>query len=154
MRDREVNFILVRYWIYTVKSNFPIFLHNSWRFICQMLVFRSPKFSECATINHPQTIPQCLNLKPLKHQEIFIKKKKKCVQILWGLALNFLIMRQDVTDYKFELNISVCMLVNFEFRILTWNFEFRLNFKFWFWIKNFDFKIRILILNFSLAKNF
>ena len=33
-------------------------------------------------------------------------------------------MRQDVTDYKLELKISVRMLVNFEFRILTWNFEF------------------------------
>ena len=33
-------------------------------------------------------------------------------------------MGQDVTDSKLELKISVCMLVNFEFRILTWNFEF------------------------------
>ena len=33
-------------------------------------------------------------------------------------------MRQDVTDYKLELKISVRMLVNFEFRMLTWNFEF------------------------------
>ena len=66
---------------------------------------------------------------------------KKYVQIVWGLALYFLItcigteqekVRQDVTDYKLELKISVCVLVNFEFRILTWNFEFRLNFKFWF----------------------
>ena len=57
----------------------------------------------------------------------------KCVQILWGLALYFLIMcietewekvRQDVTDYKLELKISVCMLVNFEFLIFIWNFEF------------------------------
>ena len=65
------------------------------------------------------------------------------MQIFWGLALYFLItcigpelekVRQDVTDYKLELKISVCMLVNFEFRILTWNFEFWLNFKFRFWI--------------------
>ena len=65
----------------------------------------------------------------------------KYVQILWGLALYFLItcietewekVRQDVIDYKSELKISVCMFVNFEFRILTWNFEFWLNFKFWF----------------------
>ena len=41
-------------------------------------------------------------------------------------------MRQDVTDYKLELKISVFMLVNLEFRILTWNFEFWLNFKFLF----------------------
>ena len=33
-------------------------------------------------------------------------------------------MRQDVTDYKLELKISECILVNFEFLILTWNFEF------------------------------
>ena len=58
-------------------------------------------------------------------------------------------MRQDVTDYKLELKISVCMLVNFEFRILNSNFEFWLNFKFRFWIINFDFKFRILILNFE-----
>ena len=59
--------------------------------------------------------------------------------IFWGLALYFLItcigtkweqVRQDVTDYKLELKISVCMLVNFEFRIFIWNFEFSLNFKF------------------------
>ena len=69
------------------------------------------------------------------------------MQILWGLALYFLItcigteyekVRQEVTDYKLELKISRCMLVNFEFRILTRNFEFWLNFKF-----------RILILNFE-----
>ena len=61
------------------------------------------------------------------------------MQILWGLALYFLItcigtesekVRQDVTDYKLELKISVYMLVIFEFRILSWNFEFLLNFKF------------------------
>ena len=49
------------------------------------------------------------------------------------LALYFLItcigteqekVRQDVTDYKLELKISVCMHVNFEFRILIVNFEF------------------------------
>ena len=31
---------------------------------------------------------------------------------------------QDVIDYRLEPKISVCMLVNFEFRILIWNFEF------------------------------
>ena len=50
------------------------------------------------------------------------------MQILWGSALYFLItsigteqgkVRQDVTDYKLELKISVRMLVNFKFRILT-----------------------------------
>ena len=65
-------------------------------------------------------------------------------------------MRQNVADYKLELKISVCMLVNFEFRILTWNWlsfdwidrvltEFQisiLNYKFWF-------EISILILNFE-----
>ena len=64
---------------------------------------------------------------------------KKNMQILWGLALYFLItcigteqekVRQDVTDYKLELKISVCMIVNFEFRILYWNLEFWLNLKF------------------------
>ena len=68
------------------------------------------------------------------------------MQILWRLALYFLIacigieyekVRQDVTDYKLELKISVCMLVNLEFRILTWNFEFGRNFEFRFWIINF-----------------
>ena len=61
----------------------------------------------------------------------------KKTQILWGLALYFLItciewekVRQDVTDYKLELKISVCMLANFELRILTWDFRFWLNFKF------------------------
>ena len=29
------------------------------------------------------------------------------------------ISETDVTDYKLELKISVCMLVNFEFGILT-----------------------------------
>ena len=74
------------------------------------------------------------------------------LQILWGLY--FLIMcigtewekvRQHVTDYKFELEISVCMLVNFEFRIFIWNFEF------WLWISNFDFDLWILILNFEIS---
>ena len=65
------------------------------------------------------------------------------MQILWGLPLYFLItcigteykkVRQDVTDYKLELKISVCMLAHFEleFRILT---EFQMsimNYKFWF----------------------
>ena len=72
------------------------------------------------------------------------------MQILWGLALYFLItcigtewekVRQDVTDYKLELKISGCMLVNFEFWILNLDLEFRiftefqisiLNYKFWF----------------------
>ena len=70
-------------------------------------------------------------------QGLFREPNKK-MQILWGLILYFLITwigtelekaRQDVTDYKLELKISVCMLVNFEFRIFTWNFEFLLNFK-------------------------
>ena len=68
------------------------------------------------------------------------KTSKKYVQILWGLALYFLIMcikieeekvRQDVTNYKLELKISKYMLVNFEFLILILNFEF------WFWILKF-----------------
>ena len=58
-------------------------------------------------------------------------------------------VRQDVTDYELEFKISVCMPVNFEFRILTWNYEFLLNFKFRFQIINFYFKFRILILNFE-----
>ena len=58
----------------------------------------------------------------------------KYVQILWGLALYFLItcietewekVRQDVIDYKSELKISECMFVNF-------------NFVFWLGISNFD----------------
>ena len=63
------------------------------------------------------------------------------MQILWGLALYFLItcigtewekVRQNVADYKLELKINVCMLVNFEFRILT-KFQISiLNYKFWF----------------------
>ena len=52
-------------------------------------------------------------------------------------------VRQDVINYKSELKISVCMFVNFEFRILIWNFEFWMNFKFWFEIMNIDFKFRI-----------
>ena len=73
-----------------------------------------------------------------KSLESHLKKK---MQILWGLALYFLItcieteskkVRQDVADYKLEFKISVRMLVNFEFRILTWNFEFWLNLKFLF----------------------
>ena len=48
----------------------------------------------------------------------------KKMQILWGLALYFLItcietewekVRQDIADYKLELKISVCMIVNFKF---------------------------------------
>ena len=44
------------------------------------------------------------------------------MQILWGLALYFLItcigteyekVRQDVTYYKLEIKISVCMLIIF-----------------------------------------
>ena len=57
-------------------------------------------------------------------------------------------MKQDVIDYKLEFKISMCMLVNFEFRTLTWDFEFLLNFKFRFLII-FDFKFCILILNFE-----
>ena len=75
----------------------------------------------------------------LKFNVGFFYNIPKKMQILWGLALYFLItcigtewekVRQYFTDYKLELKISVCMLVNFEFRILTWNFEFWLNFKF------------------------
>ena len=55
------------------------------------------------------------------------------MQILWGSALYFLItcigiekekVRQSVADYKLELKISECMLVNFEFMILIWNLKF------------------------------
>ena len=58
---------------------------------------------------------------------------KKKMQNLRGLALYFLItcigtekekVRQDVAEYRLELKISEFMLVNFEFRILIWNFEF------------------------------
>ena len=37
---------------------------------------------------------------------------------------------QNVTDYNLEVKIIVCILVNFKFQILTWNFELWLNFKF------------------------
>ena len=53
-------------------------------------------------------------------------------------------VRQDDTDYKLELKVSECMLVNFKLLILILNFEF------WFWIMIFDFKFRILILNFEI----
>ena len=75
------------------------------------------------------------------------------VQILWGLALYFLIpcigterkkVRQDVTDYKLKLEISEGVLLNFEFLIFIWNFEF------WLRISNFDFELWILILNLEL----
>ena len=34
------------------------------------------------------------------------------------------VLSQDVIDYKLELKINECMLVDFEFLILIWNFEF------------------------------
>ena len=50
--------------------------------------------------------------------------EKKNSLLLTNVHVLYVKVRQDVTDYKLELKISVCMLVNFEFRILTWNFEF------------------------------
>ena len=75
---------------------------------------------------------------------ILILKKK--MQILWGLALYFLITcigtepekaRQDVTDYKLELKISVHALK-------FWNSDFDLEFRIFT-----DFKISILNYKFS-----
>ena len=57
-----------------------------------------------------------------------ILKKKKPHE----LSIDFLIacigteyekVRKDVTDYNLVLKISKCILVNFEFFILIWNFE-------------------------------
>ena len=103
----------------------------------------------------------CHYLKNFKNNNDNLIKK---LGILWGFALYFLItcigteyekMRQDITHCKLELKISVYMLVNFEFRIWTWNLEFWLNFGFGLeisnfdWILNIDFNFRILILNFE-----
>ena len=52
---------------------------------------------------------------------------------------------QEVTDYKLELKITECILVNIEILIFNWNFEFRL------WISNFGFKFRMQILKFKIV---
>ena len=46
------------------------------------------------------------------------------MQIITCIGTEWEKVRQNVTDYKLKLKISVCMFVNFEVRILTWNFEF------------------------------
>ena len=70
---------------------------------------------------------------------IYKKKKKICAN---PFKFNRKV-RQDVTDYKLELKISLRMLVNFEFRISIWNFEL------WLWISSFNFELRNLILDFE-----